>query len=241
MRNGTLILQGFTHLTGASFGFSGSVSGEVVFNTGMTGYVESLTDPSYAGQIRVLAYPLIGNYGVPTPETTAELPEPFESDRIHIVGLIVTDYEEAFLKALLSAGFVLPRKNILLSTGPFDSKARFLPVSKRLQDRGFRLYATRVTADFMQYHDIRAEVLRWPLESRKPNIITYIEKKKLDLIINIPKSIEEDDLTNDYIVRRKAVDFNIPLITNLQFAERFIEAMLHLKEENLLVKSWDEY
>jgi len=157
------------------------------------------------------------------------------------VACIGDSFEEAFLKALLSVGFALPRKNILLSTGPFESKARFLPVSKRLQDRGFRLYATRGTADFMRYHDILAEVLRWPLESRKPNIITYIEKKKLDLIINIPKSIEEDDLTNDYIVRRKAVDFNIPLITNLQFAKRFIEAMLRLKEEDLAVKSWDEY
>ncbi len=150
-------------------------------------------------------------------------------------------FEEAFLKALLSVGFSFPRKNILLSTGPFESKALFLPQAKRLVDLGFRLYATRGTADFMKYHGILSEVLFWPLEKKEPNILTHIAEGKLDLIINIPKSIEEEELTNDYIVRRKAVDFNIPLITNLQFAERFIDALARTTLEDLSIKSWDEY
>lgn len=157
------------------------------------------------------------------------------------VACLGDSFEEAFLKALLSVGFKFPEKNILLSTGPFESKALFLPNAKKLQDLGFTLYATRGTSDFMTHHGIHSEVLHWPLEKKEPNIITFIEEGKLDLIINIPKNVEEEELTNDYIIRRKAVDFNIPLITNLQFAERFIEAISRMDMAQLGVKSWDEY
>jgi carbamoyl-phosphate synthase large subunit len=157
------------------------------------------------------------------------------------VACIGDSFEEAFLLALLSVGFQFPKKNILLSTGPFESKALFLPQAKRLADMGFHLYATRGTADFMKYHGIHSQVLYWPLEKKEPNILTYIADGKLDLIINIPKSIDEEELTNDYIVRRKAVDFNVPLITNLQFAERFIDAISRIMLDELSIKSWDEY
>ena len=93
----------------------------------------------------------------------------------------------------------------------------------------------------MKYNGIPAEVLYWPLEKKEPNILSFIEDGKLDLIINIPKSSEEIELTNDYLVRRKAVDFNIPLITNLQFAERFIDAISRIKLKDLPIKAWDEY
>jgi len=157
------------------------------------------------------------------------------------VACIGDNFEEAFLKALLSVGYDFPEKNILLSTGPFESKARFLPEAKRLRDLGFNLHATRGTADYLQYNGIESTVLYWPLQKREPNILSFIEERKLDLIINIPKSIEEEELTNDYIIRRKSVDFNIPIITNLEFAERFIDAISKLKLNELAVKSWDEY
>jgi carbamoyl-phosphate synthase large subunit len=157
------------------------------------------------------------------------------------VACIGDSFEEAFLKALLSVGFEFPKRNILLSTGPFESKAKFLPSAKRLQDMGFSLFATRGTADYMKYHGIHSEALYWPLEKREPNTLSYIANRKLDLIINIPKSIEEDELTNDYLIRRKATDFNIPLITNLQFAERFIDAISRTKLNELRIKPWDEY
>lgn len=157
------------------------------------------------------------------------------------VACLGENFEEAFLLALLSVGFQFPEKNILLSTGPFESKALFLPDAKRLQELGYKLYATLGTADFMKYNGIPAEVLYWPLEKKEPNILTFIEEGRLDLIINIPKSAEEVELTNDYLVRRKAVDFNISLITNLQFAERFIDAISRIKPEDLPIKSWDEY
>jgi len=157
------------------------------------------------------------------------------------VACIGDSFEEAFLKALLSVGYKFPKKNILLSTGPFESKALFLPEAKRLKDLGFNLYATRGTADFLQYNGIESAHLYWPLQKKEPNILSYIQQRKLDLIINIPKSVEEEELTNDYIIRRKAIDFNIPLITNLQFAERFIDAVSKLKLDDLAVKSWDKY
>jgi len=157
------------------------------------------------------------------------------------VACIGDSFEEAFLLALLSVGFGYPKKNLLLSTGPFESKAQFLPDAKRLQDLGFNLYATRGTSDFLKYNHISSQVLNWPLEKREPNILTFIEEGKLDLIINIPKSHEEVELTNDYIIRRKAVDFNVPLITNLQFAERFIDAITRYTQDDLAVKAWDEY
>jgi carbamoyl-phosphate synthase large subunit len=157
------------------------------------------------------------------------------------VACIGDNFEEAFLKALLSVGFRFPKKSIMLSTGPFESKAKFLPQAKRLSDLGFRLYATRGTADFMKYNAIQSELLYWPLEKKEPNALTYIQELKLDLIINVPKSIDEEELTNDYILRRKAVDFNIPLITNLQFAERFIDAISRTGLDELKIKSWDEY
>ncbi len=157
------------------------------------------------------------------------------------VACLGDDFNEAFLKSLVSVGFKLPRKTILLSTGPIDSKAEFLEASRTLAEMGFKFYATRGTADFMETNGIKAEVLHWPLEKREPNVLSYIAEGRVDLIINIPKNIEKEELDNDYLIRRKAVDFDVPLITNLQFAKRFVEAMSKASLENLKVKSWDEY
>ncbi len=157
------------------------------------------------------------------------------------VACIGDSFEEAFLLALLSVGFRFPKKSVLLSTGPFESKAQFLPDAKRLFDLGFKLYATRGTADFLKYNGISSHTLAWPLDKQEPNILSYIEQGKIDLVINIPKNAEETELTNDYIVRRKAVDFDVPLITNLQFAERFIDAISRYRQEDLAIKAWSEY
>src|SRR6056297_2436932 len=91
-KNVKLILEDGTTFKGKSFGSEQSISGEVVFNTAMTGYPESLTDPSYKGQILVLTYPLIGNYGVPDEEKEDNLHKFYESYALHISGLVITDY-----------------------------------------------------------------------------------------------------------------------------------------------------
>src|SRR6266446_10980857 len=88
LQKGTLVLEDGHRLTGRYFGASKSAVGEVVFNTGMVGYTEALTDPSYRGQILVLTYPLIGNYGVPD---ITQCEDEFESRRIQVAGLIVSE------------------------------------------------------------------------------------------------------------------------------------------------------
>jgi len=157
------------------------------------------------------------------------------------VACLGDDFNETFLKSLISVGFKLPKKTILLSTGPIDSKAEFLESTKKLDKKGFKFYATKGTADFMEANGIKAEVLAWPLDNKEPNTLSYIADGKIDLVINIPKNIEKEELDNDYLIRRKSVDFDVPLITNLQLAKRFAEAICSTSVEDLQVKSWDEY
>jgi carbamoyl-phosphate synthase large subunit len=157
------------------------------------------------------------------------------------VACLGDDFNEAFLKSLLSVEFKLPKKTILLSTGPVDSKADFLSSTRLLKNMGFIFYATKGTADFLKLNGIDAEVLYWPLEEKEPNTLTYIAEGKIDLVINIPKNIEKEELDNDYLIRRKAVDFNVPLITNIQLAKRFVEAFSRTSMDDLKIKSWNEY
>lgn len=157
------------------------------------------------------------------------------------VACLGDDFNEAFLKSLISIGFKPPKKTILLSTGPIESKAEFLESTRTLDKMGFKFYATKGTSDFMKANGINSEVLHWPLENKEPNTLSYIADEKIDLVINIPKNIEKEELDNDYLIRRKAVDFNVPLITNLQLAKRFVEAIHKTSPEDLKVKSWDEY
>jgi carbamoyl-phosphate synthase large subunit len=151
------------------------------------------------------------------------------------------DFEEAFLKSLLSIGFQIPEKSILLSTGSFPSKTAFVEETRVLSDLGYEFYATGGTAKFMRDHDIKVQELHWPLDKKEPNALTYLAEGKIDLVINIPKNAERTELTNGYLIRRKAVDHNVPLITNLQLAKRFVKAIHSTKIEDLQIKSWDEY
>ncbi len=157
------------------------------------------------------------------------------------VGCLGDDFDEAFLKALLSVGYKLPVKNILLSTGPIESKAEFLASTRLLEKMGMNFYATGGTTKFMESNGIKATKLHWPLTKKQPNVIDYLENGKIDLVINIPKNYQEEELTNDYIIRRRAVDFAIPLFTNLQLARRFVEAVSKKSLKELQIKSWSEY
>jgi carbamoyl-phosphate synthase large subunit len=157
------------------------------------------------------------------------------------VACLGDDFEEAFLKALLSVGYHLPVRNVLLSTGPVESKAAFLAYSKRLAKMGMNLYATQGTFDFLQENGTKSTMLHWPDEGRSPNVIEYLNSGKIDLVINIPKNYQEHELTNDYRIRRTSVDLNIPVITNIQLAERFVEALSRKTLGDLQVKSWAEY
>ncbi len=149
--------------------------------------------------------------------------------------------QEAFFKALLSTGFSIPKNNVLLSTGTVKEKTRLLDSVRKLRAMGFELFGTPGTADFYGKYGLRVNILHWPLDKEKPNVKDYIAERKLDLIINIPKSNERKELSNDYYIRRAAADFSIPLITNAQCAVLFVDAITEYQEEDLLVKSWREY
>jgi carbamoyl-phosphate synthase large subunit len=157
------------------------------------------------------------------------------------VACLGDDFEEAFLKSLLSVGYRLPVKNILLSTGPIETKAEFLASTRKLEEMGMNFFATGGTARFMRENSIKTRLLHWPLSNKKPNVLDYLRKKKIDLVINIPKNYQEEELTNDYIIRRTAVDFAIPLFTNVQLARRFVEALSRKTFQDLQIKSWREY
>jgi carbamoyl-phosphate synthase large subunit len=157
------------------------------------------------------------------------------------VACLGDDFEEAFLKALLSVGYRLPVSSVLLSTGPVEAKAAFLEASRTLQRLGLTLYATPGTADFLRGHGIDTTVLHWPLDGASPNVMEYLVGKRIDLVINIPKSSQEDELNNDYLIRRRTVDFGIPLITDIQLAQRFVEAISRKTIDDLQAKSWSDY
>jgi carbamoyl-phosphate synthase large subunit len=157
------------------------------------------------------------------------------------VGCLGDDFEEAFLKALLSVGFRLPIASVLLSTGPIESKAAFLESARVLQKMGVKLFATRGTAAFLSANGVVATHLYWPDEQASPNTLEYLSKREFDLVINIPKHSGEAELANDYLIRRKSADFGIPLITNIQLAQRFVEALSKKSLSDLEIKSWQEY
>jgi carbamoyl-phosphate synthase large subunit len=151
------------------------------------------------------------------------------------------DFEEALLKSLISVGFKFPIKSVLLSTGPIESKLSFLPSAHVLTELNVKMYATKGTAEFMKVRGIDCEVLCWPLENSRPNVAEFIADGKIDLVINIPKNFQDEEITNDYMIRRKAADYGVPLITDLQLAKRFVEAMEHRTLESLKLKCWNEY
>ncbi|MDR2493949.1 MAG: carbamoyl-phosphate synthase (glutamine-hydrolyzing) large subunit [Spirochaetaceae bacterium] len=157
------------------------------------------------------------------------------------VGCIGTDQNDALLKALLSVGYRLPKKRVLLSTGPLEDKVDFRDSARKLVTMGYELYASRGTAKYLRSQGIQAAPLNWPLEAREPNIAGYIKRREVDMIINIPKNNREKELKNDYLIRRMAIDFDIPLFTNIKTAKAFIDALAYYKEKGLEIKAWEEY
>jgi carbamoyl-phosphate synthase large subunit len=157
------------------------------------------------------------------------------------VGCLGADFDEAFLKALLSVGYRLPVRSVLLSTGPITAKAQFLESARTLQELGIRIFATSGTAEFLRSNQVDATTLFWPLEQRQPNIMDYLSNGSIDLVVNIPKNDQREELTNDYLIRRRAVDFGVPLMTNTQLAEQFVRAIARKRPSDLEIKSWKEY
>ncbi len=157
------------------------------------------------------------------------------------VGCIGENYYEAILKSMLSVGYSIPKKNILLSTGPMRSKVELVNSCRLLAEKGYNLFATKGTAEFLKLNGVEATVLHWPDEDAKPNTLEYLRNKMIDLVVNIPKDLTKSELSNDYMIRRSAVDYNIPLITNARLASAFLIAVCKLSMDDISIKSWDEY
>ncbi|KIO45223.1 MULTISPECIES: carbamoyl-phosphate synthase (glutamine-hydrolyzing) large subunit [Sanguibacteroides] len=157
------------------------------------------------------------------------------------VGCIGENYYEAVLKSMLSVGHRIPCKNILISSGPSRSKVELLTSARMLREKGYAIYATEGTAKFFEENGIEVTVLYWPDEDKKPNVMEFLRERKVDLVINIPKNHTKRELDNGYKIRRAAVDYNIPLITNARLASAFIYAVCKVGAGEIVIKSWDEY
>jgi hypothetical protein len=164
------------------------------------------------------------------------------------VACFSTSVHEAFILGSLSAGFKLPKKSILITIGALEFKLEFLESAHILQNLGFDLYATQGTADFYAEHGIKMTVMHKASSFTKPNILESIREKKIDLLINIPRKENTQDLTDGYHIRRTAVDFSIPLIPNIKNAVLMVGAFEKIglrggwtKYPEFTIKSWDEY
>ena len=158
------------------------------------------------------------------------------------VGCLGLDTSEAILKAMLSVGYQIPKKNILLSTGTAKQKADMLEAAQLLHEKGYNLFATGGTHQFLTDNGIPAVKVYWPSESdHEPQALEMLHNKQIDLVVNIPKNLTQKELDNGYKIRRAAIDFNIPLITNARLASAFIEAFCSLNIDDIQIKSWDEY
>ncbi len=157
------------------------------------------------------------------------------------VGCIGENYYEAILKAMLSVGYNFPKKNILISSGPSRGKIELLNSARLLREKGFNIFATAGTHKFFRDNGVKNTLLHWPDEEQAPNTIDFIKDKKIDLVINIPKNLTTQELKNGYNIRRNAIDYNIPLITNARVASAFIYGICKYVIEDISIKSWDEY
>ncbi len=157
------------------------------------------------------------------------------------VGCLGEDTSCAILKAMLSVGYRIPERSVLLSTGGPRQKVDMLQAARQLQKKGYRLYATGGTSKFLAENGVENTRVFWPSEEGHPQALDMLHNKEIDLVVNIPKNLTAGELTNGYKIRRAAIDLNIPLITNARLASAFINAFCTMSVDDLAIKSWDEY
>ena len=158
------------------------------------------------------------------------------------VGCLGENTSEALLKSMLSVGYKIPEKNILLSTGDAKQKASMLDAARKLYEKGYSLYATGGTHAYLNDNGVLAIRVYWPSESDKqPQALDMLHRKQIDMVVNIPKNLSSAELTNGYKIRRAAIDLNIPLITNARLASAFIDAFCDMTLDEIEIKSWGEY
>ena len=157
------------------------------------------------------------------------------------VGCIGEDTSCAILKSMLSVGYRIPERNILLSTGGTRQKVDMLQASRALKAKGYHLFATGGTSKFLTENGIENTRVYWPSEEGQPQALDMLHQKQIDMVVNIPRDLSVGELTNGYKIRRAAIDLNIPLITNARLASAFINAFCSMSIGDIAIKSWDEY
>ena len=158
------------------------------------------------------------------------------------VGCLGDDTNAALLKSMLSVGYRIPKKSVLLSTGGAKQKAEMLEIARLLIANHYELYATGGTSAYLSENGVPNTRVYWPSETgQQPQALVLLKERKIDMVVNIPKNLTVHELTNGYHIRRAAIDLNIPLLTNSRLACAFIQAFCSTKLENIDIKSWDEY
>ncbi|KAA6329742.1 Carbamoyl-phosphate synthase large chain [termite gut metagenome] len=157
------------------------------------------------------------------------------------VGCIGIDTSCAVLQAMLSVGYRIPKKNILLSTGTPKQKVDMMDAARMLVDKGYKLYATGGTHKTLADSGIKSTLVYWPDENKQPQALDMLRNKEVDMVVNIPKNLTEGELSNGYKIRRAAVDLNISLITNARLASAFIQAFCTMSVDDIAIMSWEEY
>ena len=158
------------------------------------------------------------------------------------VGCLGDDTNEAVLKSMLSVGYRIPERSVLLSTGGYKQKVDMLDAAQLLHSKGYTLYATQGTHDMLAENGIPSTLVFWPTdEGKHPQALDLLHERKIDMVVNINKNLTAGELTNGYRLRRAAIDLNIPLLTNARLASAFITAFCTLPIEELQIKSWAEY
>ena len=157
------------------------------------------------------------------------------------VGCIGEDTSCAVLKAMLSVGYRIPEKNILMSTGTPKQKVEMLKAAQELKKKGYNIFATGGSSKFLTENGIENTRVYWPSEEGHPQALEMLHKKEIDMVVNIPRDLSAGELDNGYKIRRAAVDLNIPLVTNARLASAFIHAFCTMTIDDIAIKSWDEY
>lgn len=158
------------------------------------------------------------------------------------VGCIGDNTDTALLKSMLSVGYRIPKKNVLLSTGGAKQKAAMLDAARMLVEHGYTLYATGGTSKYLTDNGIANTLVHWPSEpDQHPQALRLLHDHQIDMVVNIPKDLTTHELTNGYKIRRAAIDLNVPLITNARLAAAFIHAFCTVGLAGIGIKSWSEY
>ena len=159
------------------------------------------------------------------------------------VGCIGDNLNEALLKSMLSVGHRVPEKSILISSGNPIQKADLLRACQLLAEKNYTIYATGGTCKYLVDNGVPALLASWPNEEAEgvPAALDLIRKHKVELVVNIPKNFTRKELSNGYLMRRAAIDFNVPLITNSRLATAYIRAFCSTPLDSISIKSWDEY